>query len=157
MAVSSNSMNVASVTVIAISHGLTVARALGFVVLAAGAVPTAENRKVIRKNVLTLDGTRWQYTHGVANPDSIAPESYTLDSALLERPGNKEIQLDLFRITRRMCSSTRNFSNIFVDRNHLCLRFGARMIPFLFPREQRHFGKTCRTHRSNSSIPDILR
>lgn len=58
--------------------------------------PTAENREVIRKNILTFEGTRWQYTHGVANPDSIAPESYTLDTALLERPGNKEIQLDLF-------------------------------------------------------------
>jgi pimeloyl-ACP methyl ester carboxylesterase len=60
------------------------------------AAPTAENREVIRKNILTLEGTRWQYTHGVANPESVAPESYTLDSTLLERPGNKEIQLDLF-------------------------------------------------------------
>jgi len=60
------------------------------------AAPTAENREVIRKNILTLEGTRWQYTHGVANAESVAPESYTLDSALLERPGNKEIQLDLF-------------------------------------------------------------
>jgi pimeloyl-ACP methyl ester carboxylesterase len=58
--------------------------------------PTQENREVIRKNVLTLEGTRWQYTHGVADPESVAPESYTLDQALLERPGNKEIQLDLF-------------------------------------------------------------
>jgi pimeloyl-ACP methyl ester carboxylesterase len=60
------------------------------------AFPNAENREVIAKNVLTLDGTRWQYTHGVANPDSVAPESYTLDMALMERPGNKDIQLDLF-------------------------------------------------------------
>src|SRR6202046_456905 len=60
------------------------------------AEPTSENREVIRKNVLTLEGTRWQYTHGVANPESVPPESYTLDSALLERPGNKDIQLDLF-------------------------------------------------------------
>jgi pimeloyl-ACP methyl ester carboxylesterase len=58
--------------------------------------PTAENREVLRQNVLTLEATRWQYTHGVANPDSIAPESYTLDAALMERPGNREIQLDLF-------------------------------------------------------------
>jgi len=58
--------------------------------------PTAENREVLRQNILTLEATRWQYTHGVANPDSVAPESYTLDAALLERPGNKEIQLDLF-------------------------------------------------------------
>jgi pimeloyl-ACP methyl ester carboxylesterase len=58
--------------------------------------PTKENREVIRQNILNLEGTRWQYTHGVANPESVAPESYTLDTALLERPGNKEIQLDLF-------------------------------------------------------------
>ena len=58
--------------------------------------PTAENREVIGKNILNLEGTRWQYTHGVANPASVAPESYTLDAALLERKGNKDIQLDLF-------------------------------------------------------------
>jgi pimeloyl-ACP methyl ester carboxylesterase len=60
------------------------------------AEPTAENREVIRKNILTLEGTRWQYTHGVNDPESVPPESYTLDTALLERPGNKDIQLDLF-------------------------------------------------------------
>ena len=60
------------------------------------ATPTTENREVIRKNILTLEGTRWQYTHGVATPESVAPESYTLDMALMDRPGNKEIQLDLF-------------------------------------------------------------
>jgi pimeloyl-ACP methyl ester carboxylesterase len=58
--------------------------------------PTAENREVIGKNILTLEGTRWQYTHGVANPESVPPESYTLDVALLERKGNRDIQLDLF-------------------------------------------------------------
>ncbi len=60
------------------------------------AEPTAENRDILRQTVLTAGGTRWQYTHGVANPESVPPESYTLDTALLERIGNKEIQLDLF-------------------------------------------------------------
>jgi pimeloyl-ACP methyl ester carboxylesterase len=60
------------------------------------AEPTAENWEVLRQNILTLEGTRWQYTHGVARPESVAPESYTLDAALLERPENKDIQLDLF-------------------------------------------------------------
>jgi pimeloyl-ACP methyl ester carboxylesterase len=60
------------------------------------AEPTHENREVLRENILTLEATRWQYTHGVANPDAVAPESYTLDAALLERSGNKEIQLNLF-------------------------------------------------------------
>jgi pimeloyl-ACP methyl ester carboxylesterase len=60
------------------------------------AEPTEENREVLRQNILTLEATRWQYTHGVAHPEAVAPESYTLDTALLDRPGNKEIQLDLF-------------------------------------------------------------
>jgi pimeloyl-ACP methyl ester carboxylesterase len=60
------------------------------------ASPTADNREVIRQNILTLEGTRWQYTHGVSDPERVPPESYTLDAALLERPGNKDIQLDLF-------------------------------------------------------------
>jgi len=60
------------------------------------AEPTSENREVIRQAILNMEGTRWQYTHGVANPESVPPESYTLDMALMERPGNKEIQLDLF-------------------------------------------------------------
>jgi pimeloyl-ACP methyl ester carboxylesterase len=60
------------------------------------AAPTAENRDILRQSILTAGGTLWQYTHGVANPEMVPPESYTLDTALLERPGNKEIQLDLF-------------------------------------------------------------
>jgi pimeloyl-ACP methyl ester carboxylesterase len=58
--------------------------------------PNAENRDVLRQGILTLEGTRSQYTIGVPNPESVAPESYTLDQALLERPGNKETQLDLY-------------------------------------------------------------
>jgi pimeloyl-ACP methyl ester carboxylesterase len=58
--------------------------------------PNPENREVLRSNILTFEGTRWQYTHGVRDGGTVPPESYTLDAALLERPGNKEIQLDLF-------------------------------------------------------------
>jgi len=57
--------------------------------------PTPANLEALR-SFLTLDATKWQYTHGVADESKVAPESYTLDSALLSRPGNDEIQLDLF-------------------------------------------------------------
>ncbi len=60
------------------------------------ASPTPENREVLRRDVLTLEGTKWQYTEGVPDPQTIAPETYTLDTALLERPGVKDIQLDLY-------------------------------------------------------------
>lgn len=56
--------------------------------------PTNENRSALR-SLLTPEVTQWQYTHGVTDPAQVAPESYTLDSALLARPGNHEIQLDL--------------------------------------------------------------
>ncbi len=57
--------------------------------------PTAANREVVR-NALGPEGIRYQYTEGVPNPDVIAPEGYTLDSAMIARPGNMDIQLDLF-------------------------------------------------------------
>ncbi|MFJ5235308.1 MULTISPECIES: alpha/beta fold hydrolase [unclassified Pseudomonas] len=57
--------------------------------------PSAANRQVVHDAMLHLEGTRWQYLHGVADPTQVAPESYTLDALLLERPGNKDIQLDL--------------------------------------------------------------
>ena len=57
--------------------------------------PTDQNRNALRA-FLTPVTTQWQYTHGVADPERVAPESYTLDSALMGRPGNDEIQLDLF-------------------------------------------------------------
>lgn len=34
--------------------------------------------------------------HGVADPASVAPEAYHLDAAPMQRPGNADIQLDLF-------------------------------------------------------------
>jgi pimeloyl-ACP methyl ester carboxylesterase len=57
--------------------------------------PTEARRAALRE-FLAPEATKWQYTHGVADPNLTAPESYTLDSALLARPGNAEIQLDLF-------------------------------------------------------------
>ena len=45
---------------------------------------------------LQPEGMRHEYTVGIPNPDEIAPEGYTLDAALLARPGNVDIQLDLF-------------------------------------------------------------
>jgi pimeloyl-ACP methyl ester carboxylesterase len=57
--------------------------------------PSSENRETVRK-ALSPEGLRWQYTVGVPDPDAIAPEGYTLDAAMIARPGNMDIQLDLF-------------------------------------------------------------
>jgi pimeloyl-ACP methyl ester carboxylesterase len=57
--------------------------------------PSPENRFALRA-FLTPETTRWQYVHGVRDESLVAPESFTLDAALLARRGNDEIQLDLF-------------------------------------------------------------
>jgi pimeloyl-ACP methyl ester carboxylesterase len=57
--------------------------------------PTSENREAIRKG-LNLEGMRREYSSGIPNPELIAPEGYTLHAALMARPGNTDIQLDLF-------------------------------------------------------------
>jgi pimeloyl-ACP methyl ester carboxylesterase len=57
--------------------------------------PSEKNKDALRK-FLTIESTRWQYTHGVRNENAISPDNWILDQSLLERPGNKEIQLQLF-------------------------------------------------------------
>jgi pimeloyl-ACP methyl ester carboxylesterase len=57
--------------------------------------PNDENRAALR-DFLTPDAIRWQYVHGTPDESLVAPESYTLDAALVARPGNADIQLDLF-------------------------------------------------------------
>jgi pimeloyl-ACP methyl ester carboxylesterase len=56
-----------------------------------------DDREKIRSAALNFDLTKWQYTNGSPHPDDIPPETYYLDQALMDRPGNQEIQLDLFR------------------------------------------------------------
>ena len=57
--------------------------------------PTLEHRNAIRAG-LNLEGMRHEYSVGIPDPSLIKPEGYTLDAALLARPGNVDIQLDLF-------------------------------------------------------------
>lgn len=56
--------------------------------------PTLPNREALR-GLLSVDGIRFQYTEGVTMPERLAPESWTLDAALLQREGRTELQLDL--------------------------------------------------------------
>ena len=103
--------------------------------------PTQENREVLRQNILTPEGTRWQYTHGVTNPESIAPEAYTLDSALLERPGNKEIQLDLFLDYASNVKLYPKFQEYFRDWKPPLLAIWGKNDPFFIPAGAEAFRK----------------
>ena len=56
---------------------------------------TPENAEPL-KGFLNIGATKWQYTHGVRQPEAISPDNWLVDQYLLDRPGNSDIQLQLF-------------------------------------------------------------
>ena len=46
--------------------------------------------------LLTLGATKWQYTNGVKNVESVSPDTWAHVQPLLDREGNQEIQLQMF-------------------------------------------------------------
>ena len=59
------------------------------------AKPTIQNGDKLR-GFLNLKTTKWQFTHGTKRPDLISPDNYWHVQYLLDRPGNQDIQLELF-------------------------------------------------------------
>jgi len=57
---------------------------------------TPENRKALA-GLMTLQTTKFQYTDGMSDLTHIDPDNWVHDQALLDRPGNTDIQLDLFK------------------------------------------------------------
>jgi len=57
---------------------------------------TAVNGKVLHDSLLNIGATKWQYTNGTRNEAVISPDNWIVDQAKLDRPGNKDIQLELF-------------------------------------------------------------
>jgi pimeloyl-ACP methyl ester carboxylesterase len=94
--------------------------------------PTATNREGIRM-MLTRETTKWQYLHGVSDQTLVAPESYELDLALLARPGNDEIQLDLFLDYANNISLYPRFHEYFAAKRPPFLAVWGKNDPFFLP------------------------
>ncbi|QKZ04634.1 alpha/beta fold hydrolase [Pseudomonas eucalypticola] len=97
------------------------------------AEPTAQHRQAVHDNVLNLEATRWQYVEGVSDPEQIAPEGYYLDALLMERPGNKQIQLDLFYDYRNNLTLYPAFQQFFRDTQVPTLVIWGKGDPFFIP------------------------
>ncbi len=95
--------------------------------------PTKQNRKSIEEAILNLEGTRTQYTHGVQSIESIAPESYYLDTFLFERGANKDIQLDLFLDYANNLKMYPLFQQFFRDYQLPCLIIWGKHDSFFIP------------------------
>ncbi|USQ98107.1 alpha/beta fold hydrolase [Caulobacter sp. RL271] len=53
-----------------------------------------KNRDALN-NLVTLDITKFQYTDGMGDVSRISPDNWVHDQALLDRPGNRDVQLDM--------------------------------------------------------------
>ena len=72
-------------------------------------------RNALREGT-TLAASRSQYLGGVADPSRVDPSAWVLDQALLDRPGNVEIQLDLFYDYRTNLALYPQFQQFFRER-----------------------------------------
>jgi pimeloyl-ACP methyl ester carboxylesterase len=54
----------------------------------------AKEREALRF-LTQAKATYWQYTNGVPDTSLVSPDARTVDQALMDRPGNAEIQLDM--------------------------------------------------------------
>lgn len=60
------------------------------------AEPKSKEKRDAIRNLVTYEATKWQYFTGVKDPELVSPDGASHDQFLLDRPGNDEIQLDLF-------------------------------------------------------------
>lgn len=56
--------------------------------------PTPERRQAMR-SALSFDYTKYTYVEGACDPELVSPDTYHLDYALFQRPGQLDIQVDL--------------------------------------------------------------
>jgi len=57
--------------------------------------PNMSNEDALRF-LLTIGATKWQYTNGVSDVTVVSPDTWNHVQPLLDRPGNAEIQLQMF-------------------------------------------------------------
>lgn len=53
--------------------------------------------EAILRSTFTTDLVRWQYTNGVEDPTLVDPDTWTRDVTQINRPGQPEVQLALYR------------------------------------------------------------
>jgi pimeloyl-ACP methyl ester carboxylesterase len=94
--------------------------------------PTPDNHAALR-DFLTPEATKSQYLYGVQNEALVAPEAYQLDSALLARPGNDEIQLDLFLDYASNVALYPKFQDYFRTKQPPLLALWGKSDPFFLP------------------------
>lgn len=94
--------------------------------------PSQANRDALR-GFLAPETTLFQYTHGVADPSRVSPDGRSLDDFYLARPGNAEIQLDLFLDYKSNVAAYGDFQAYFRSHRPPLLAAWGRNDPFFLP------------------------
>ena len=96
------------------------------------AKPNQESVDSIRSR-MTLDGVKAPYFHGVPDPSIIEPEAYTLDAAILARPGNADRQVNLKLDYKRNLERYPLIQAFFRERRPKLLAIWGRNDPYFIP------------------------
>jgi pimeloyl-ACP methyl ester carboxylesterase len=94
--------------------------------------PSPDKREPIRAR-LSLDGVKAAYFQGVSDPSAIEPESYTLDAAILARPGNADLQIDLKLDYKRNIERYPLYQAFFREKQPKLLAVWGKNDPFFIP------------------------
>ncbi|MGF7183609.1 alpha/beta fold hydrolase [Tunturiibacter psychrotolerans] len=82
---------------------------------------------------MNLEGLRHEYSVGIPDPRLIRAEGYTLDAALLARPGNVDLQLDLFLDYADNVKLYPDFQEYFRTRKAPTLAVWGKFDPYFIP------------------------
>jgi len=94
--------------------------------------PSQANRDALR-TFLAPETTRWQYTHGVSDETTVAPDGLSLDNFYLARAGADEVQLDLFGDYKSNVALYPTFQKYFRTHKPPLLAVWGRNDPFFLP------------------------
>jgi pimeloyl-ACP methyl ester carboxylesterase len=95
--------------------------------------PASASKRDALRAFLKPETTQWQYTHGVPDPTSVSPDGYSLDNFYLARPGQDEIQLDLFGDYKTNVQLYPAFQNYFRTHKPPLLAAWGQNDPFFLP------------------------
>ncbi|QPB22261.1 alpha/beta hydrolase [Rhizobium sp. 007] len=76
----------------------------------------SEKSREALSGLVTLETTKFQYPDGMEDVSRISPDNWVHDQALLDRPGNKDIQLDMLYDYRTNVPLYPDFQSFFRER-----------------------------------------
>ena len=117
---------------------------------------SAAHREAINSLVAPAT-TKFQYTDGVRDVSRIDPDNWSHDQALLDRPGNRDIQLDLFYDYGSNVPLYPEFQAFFRQHKPPMRSSGARTTPFSPADGATPYLRDCRRPSCTCSIPAISR